>query len=273
MKHVNNQIMTIEPKDLLNLFSYWFTILIIGLTSNLAAAESKVTVFAAASLTNAMTDISKAYESEQPVKIQNSFSSSSSLAKQIETGAPADIFMSADSKWMNYLQDKKRIDASSRINLLSNRLVIIAPKGKVFRIQADQSFDFGGAFNGKLCTGETESVPVGIYAKQSLMALNWWHSVKSRIVGTIDVRAALVFVERGECSAGIVYETDAKVSNKVEIIAILPEESHDPIVYPLALVQGAKENAKGFYEYTKSEKAKAIFMKYGYTPLNHTNGQ
>ena len=258
----------IKVKRTSNLFASLLLSLILGLITNLAVAESKIAVFAAASLTNAMTDISKAYESEHPVKIQSSFSASSSLAKQIDNGAPADIFMSADSKWMNYLQEKKRIDVSSRVNLLSNRLVIIAPKGKTFKVQTDKSFNFANAFNGRLCTGEIESIPAGIYAKQSLIALNWWDSIKSRIVGTQDVRAALVFVERGECDAGIVYETDAKVSNKVEIIATLPDDSHEPIVYPLALVLGAKEDAKGFYEYIKSEKAKAIFTQYGFTPIN-----
>ncbi len=232
-----------------------------------AAAEPKVTVFAAASLTNAIGDIAKAYESEQSVKIQSSFSASSSLAKQIDSGAPADIFMSADNKWMNYLQDKKRIEVSSRVNLLSNRLVIIAPKGRAFKVQTDKRFNFANAFSGRLCTGEIASVPAGVYAKQSLIALNWWDSIKSRIVGTQDVRATLAFVERGECEAGIVYETDAKASSKVEIVAALPDESHEPIVYPLALVQGAKEEAKGFYEYLKSAKARAIFTQYGFTPI------
>lgn len=247
--------------------------LLIICVANIANAEQKITVFAAASLTNAMSEIAKQYESEQSIKTQTSFSASSELAKQIENGAPADIFMSADSKWMNYLQDKKIIDASSSVNILSNRLVIIAPKAKIFKVQTDKSFNFASTFHGKLCTGETESVPVGIYAKQSLKALNWWDSVKTRIVGTIDVRAALVFVERGECDAGIVYETDAKVSDKVEIVATLPDESHEPIVYPLALVKSAKPEAKGFYEYLKSEKAKAIFMKYGFTPINNTNSK
>ena len=154
-----------------------------------ALAQDKVTLFAAASLTNAMGEIVKAYESEQAVNIQSSYSASSSLAKQIDSGAPADIFMSADSKWMNYLQDKKRIDVSTRVNLLSNRLVIIAPKGKVFKVQTDKTFNFANAFSGRLCTGEIESVPAGIYAKQSLIALNWWDSIKTRIVGTQDSRA------------------------------------------------------------------------------------
>jgi molybdate transport system substrate-binding protein len=240
---------------------------VLGFGSSFAVADSKITVFAAASLTNAINDIARQYEAEKSVKIQSSFAASSSLAKQIENGAPADIFIAADSKWMNYLQDKKRIDTSSRVNLLGNHLVLIAPKDKAFKVQTDKTFNFANAFYGKICTGEIESVPVGIYAKQSLIALNWWDSIKTRIVGTQDVRAALVFVERGECDAGIVYETDAKVSNKVEVITLLPDASHDPIVYPLALVQDAKPEAKDFFDYLKSEKAKAIFTQYGFTIL------
>lgn len=270
MKNVLNILAPTKSKGLFNLFSSLHLSLILVLTINIANAETKVTVFAAASLTNAMTDISKAYEKTQSVKVQTSFSASSELAKQIDKGAPADIFISADSKWMNYLQNKKRIDVNTRVNLLSNRLVIIAPKGKTFKVQTDKSFNFGKAFNGKLCTGETESVPAGIYAKQSLINLNWWDSVKSRIVGTIDVRAALVFVERGECDVGIVYETDARVSKKIEIIATLPDESHEPIVYPLVMVKSAKLQASGFYEYLKSTNAKAIFIKYGFMPFHNT---
>jgi molybdate transport system substrate-binding protein len=144
---------------------------------------------------------------------------------------------------------------------------MIAPKGKAFKVQTDKTFNFANAFYGKLCTGEIESVPAGIYAKQSLISLKWWDQIKTRIVGTQDVRATLVFVERGECDAGIVYETDAKVSNKVEVLAMLPDDSHDPIIYPLALVQGAKPEAKDFFEYLKSEKAKVVFAQYGFTPI------
>ncbi len=266
-KIMNTQPLNITFNPVKNIVLCLMAGLVLNMLTTTAHAESKVTVFAAASLTNAMGDIAKAYESEQTVKVQSSYSASSNLAKQIDSGAPADIFMSADSKWMNYLQDKKRIDVHSRVNLLSNRLVIIAPKGKAFKVQTDKNFNFSTAFNGRLCTGEIESVPAGIYAKQSLVALNWWDSIKLRIVGTQDVRAALVFVERGECDAGIVYETDAKVSNKVEIVAILPEETHEPIVYPLALVQGAKPAAQGFYEFIKSDKAKTIFNQYGFTSI------
>ncbi len=238
--------------------------LVFTLTGQGAYAESKVTIFAAASLTNAVTEIANAYEKEQSVQVQKSFAASSVLAKQIENGAPVDIFISADNKWMSYLQDKSFVKPDSRVSLLGNQLVIIAPKGKAFKVTTEKGFNFAGAFYGRLCTGETESVPAGIYAKQSLKNLGWWDSIKTRIVGTQDVRAALVFVERGECDTGIVYETDAKVSDKVETIATFPESSHEPIVYPLALVKGASEQATGFYQYLKSDKAKAIFSKYGF---------
>jgi molybdate transport system substrate-binding protein len=235
------------------------------LISTASNAQDKVTIFAAASLTNAVTDIAAQYEQEQSVQIQSSFASSSTLAKQIEKGAPADIFISADTKWMSYLQNKNLLKADSRINLLGNQLVLISPKNRAFKVDMDKHFNIAGAFSGKLCTGQLDSVPAGIYAKQSLTSLNWWNAIKMRIVGTQDVRAALIFVERGECDAGIVYATDAKVSNKVEVLSIFPEASHDLIVYPLALVKNANTSAKGFYDYLKSEKAKVIFNKYGFT--------
>ena len=228
-------------------------------------ADQKVTVFAAASLTNAIGEIAAQYEKDKSINVSSAFASSSALAKQIENGAPADIFISADLKWMNVLQDKKKIDAESRRNLLGNRLVLIAPKGKGLKVQTEKSFDFSKALDGRLCTGDLESVPAGIYAKQSLLALAWWDGIKSRIVGTQDVRGALAFVERGECAAGIVYETDAKISTKIEIIATFPEETHDAIVYPVALVSGGHAEGKDFLEYLGSPKAQAIFVKYGFS--------
>ena len=235
--------------------------------TNHAIAEQKITLFAAASLTNAISEIVTDYESANPQKIQISLAASSMLAKQIESGAPADIFISADTKWMNYLQDKDLLKTDSKVNLLGNRLVLIAPKGKSFKVDFKPEFNFANAFAGKLCTGEVESVPAGIYAKQSLKALNWWESIKARIVGSQDVRAALTLVERAECDAGIVYETDAKVTEKVVTIAAFPDASHDAIVYPLSLTKNAKPEASGFYNYLKSEKAKAVFIKYGFTVL------
>lgn len=250
----------------INSVNFILSIAFACLTCN-ATAEQKVTVFAAASLTNAISEIVTDYESANPQKIQTSLAASSMLAKQIENGAPVDIFMSADTKWMNYLQDKNLLKTDSKINLLGNRLVLIAPKGKSFKVEMKPEFNLSNAFAGKLCTGEVESVPAGIYAKQSLKALNWWESIKARIVGSQDVRAALTLVERAECDAGIVYETDAKVTEKVEMIAAFPDASHDAIVYPLSLTKNAKPEASGFYDYLKSEKAKAVFVKYGFTVL------
>ena len=237
-------------------------------TSLLTQADEKVTVFAAASLTNALTDIGVLYEKEKATKIVHSFASSSTLAKQIENGAPADIFISADTKWMNYLQDKKLINTASRKNFLGNKLVLITPKGRGFNVKFDKSFDFSKSFNGHLCTGDIDSVPAGIYAKDSLIYLNWWDGIKTRIVGTQDVRGALAFVERGECAAGIVYETDAKISNKVDIVATFPEESHKPIVYPIALVVNAKNVNNDYFSYLQSSNALDIFKKYGFNILS-----
>jgi len=249
--------------------SIWMSGLLLVSLAFAVNAEDKVTIFAAASLTNVITELGAQYEKEQSVKVVNSFAASSALAKQIENGAPADIFMSADSKWMNYLQDKNLIDVSSRVNLLGNRLVLIAPKGRSFKVDFKKTFDFAKAFDGKLCTGDIDAVPVGIYAKQSFNNLGWWDSIKTRIVGTQDVRAALAFVERGECAAGIVYETDAKVSDKVDIVGVFPDETHDPVVYPLAIVSKASDNplAKSFATYLASPKAAETFSRYGFTVL------
>ena len=246
----------------------WILSLLITSIGLVANADGKVTVFAAASLTNALTDIGVLYEKEKATKIVHSFASSSTLAKQIESGAPADIFISADTKWMNYLQDKKLINTASRKEFLANKLVLIAPKGRGFNVKFDKSFDFSKSFDGRLCTGDIDSVPAGIYAKDSLIYLNWWDSIKTRIVGTQGVRGALAFVERGECAAGIVYETDAKISNKVEIVATFPEESHKPIVYPMAFVSNAKNVNNDYFSYLQSSNALDIFKKYGFNILS-----
>lgn len=232
------------------------------------ASDNKVVVFAAASLTNAIMDIVAAYETtQQPITIQTSFASSAALAKQITRGAPADIFISADQQWMNYLQSKRAIIANSRHDLLANHLVLIAPKNKTFQIDMNSSFAFAEQFKGRLCTGQVDAVPVGIYAKQALMQLDWWSSIKRRIVGAQNVRAALVYVERKECDAGIVYETDARISDKAVIVARFPANSHTPIRYPIALVNHANPQAKHFMRFLNSVQAKAIFEQYGFITL------
>lgn len=233
-----------------------------------ALAEEPVRVFAAASLTNALDDIAAEWEKAGHPKPRLAYAASSALAKQIEAGAPADVFASADRAWMDYLEDRGRIMPSTRVDLLGNELVLIVPKGKRIPIRLDRDFDIAGAFTGKLCTGEPGVVPVGIYAKQSLENLGWWVPLKGRIVGTDDVRTALAFVERGECALGIVYATDAKISSKVEILQRFPENTHKPIAYPFAAIKGARPETQAFLRFVEtSPAAAAIFSRYGFTRL------
>lgn len=231
-------------------------------TSHIAHAEEKIVVMAAASLSNALSEINRQFEQSTGIQIRASFAASSTLAKQIENGAPADIFISADSLWMDYLAEKNSSIKSSKQTLLGNSLVLIAPKGQSFTLALNKQFSLADSYSGKLCTGETASVPAGIYAKQALSYLGWWEPLKARIVGAQDVRGALNFVERGEC-IGIVYLTDALQSNKVEIMATFPPQSHEQIVYPVAQVSPQK-NAQRYMQFLFSEQAKKIFIQYGF---------
>ncbi|HKY92370.1 MAG TPA: molybdate ABC transporter substrate-binding protein [Nevskiaceae bacterium] len=232
-----------------------------------ADAEDRVRVFAAASLTNALTEIGAAWEQAGHPKPVLAFGASSALAKQVEAAAPADLFASADLAWMDYLDRRGKVDAATRTNLLGNTLVLIVPKGRRLDIEMKPGFDFAAAFSGKLCTGEPGVVPVGIYAKQGLESLGWWTAIASRVVGTDDVRTALAFVERGECAVGIVYATDAAISGKVEVLATFPPGSHEPIVYPFATVKGARPEASAFLDYLAGPDAAAVFTRYGFSRL------
>lgn len=247
------------------------TFLLLLSFSSHATEEPEITLFAAASLTNALSEIAETFQTEKSFNIKKSFASSAVLAKQIENGAPADIFISADHQWMNYLKDRNALKNGSMTNLLGNQLVLIAPKGKGFKVDMQPAFNLDQVLSGKLCTGEMRSVPVGIYARQALTALGWIQAIKQKIVGTQDVRSALTLVERGECAAGIVYETDAKISGKVETIGIFPDNTHEPVVYPVALTKNADAQSAEFYDYLKSAKAKEIFTKYGFTVLINLN--
>jgi molybdate transport system substrate-binding protein len=244
---------------------------VIGLlvVSTAIRAEEQARVFAAASLTNALTDIGVKWKDAGHPIPSLAFASSSALAKQIDSGAPADVFASADLTWMDYLDQRGKIVGGTRMNFLGNALVLIAPKGKPVAVEMKPQFNLAGAFAGKLCTGEPGVVPVGIYAQQSLEKLGWWDTLRGRIVGTDDVRTALAFVERGECRLGIVYATDAKISDKVEVVGTFPESTHEPIVYPVGLVKGSRADARAFFEYmTTSPDAAAIYAKYGFTRLS-----
>ncbi|MGR3976648.1 molybdate ABC transporter substrate-binding protein [Acinetobacter sp. 1207_04] len=235
---------------------------------NLTQAET-VKVYAAASLTNVISDIAVVYKKQHPqTDIVPVFGASSALAKQIEAGAKSDLFFSADVDWMNYLIRKQMITENKSKALLSNQLVLISPKKLNIAFKAQPNFNFAQSFKGHVCTGQMESVPAGKYAKQSLIKLNWLDSLKGRIVGTDDVRSALAFVERGECDVGIVYKTDALISKKVKVIGTFPENSHHPILYPLALTKQGEKNgdAVQFEKFVKSSpQAKIIFKKYGFS--------
>ncbi len=234
------------------------------LTAGLTRAN-ELKVFAAASLTDALTELTAAHQKiDATTSIKNSFASSAILAKQIENGAATDLFISADTAWLDYVQKRNLVVHASRKNLLANDLVLVAPPGTNPQVSLNKGFDFASSFTGKLCTGDPASVPVGKYAKQALEYFNWWHGVERRLVGTEDVRTALVFVERGECGLGIVYSTDAKISKKVRLVASFPSESHLPIIYPGALTSKAGAEAQKFWQYLQSPAAAEVFKKYGF---------
>lgn len=232
------------------------------------AQAGDVKLYAAASLTDALTELSASYQkSHADVSIKKSFAGSSTLAKQIENGAPADIFISADNDWEDYLFQRGLLQKESRKKLLANELVLISPLTNEIKVALEPTFNFAAAFNGRLCTGDTASVPVGKYAKQTLTYYAWWDKIAPRVVGTEDVRTALAFVERGECNLGIVYKTDAQLSKKVKVVAIFPAASHTPIEYPGALTKNASAEAKVFWAFLQSEEAKKVFARYGFSVL------
>lgn len=230
-------------------------------------AEAPVTVFAAASLTNAFQDIGKLYKAKTGTEVAFSFAASSTLAKQLEAGAPAGIFASADTKWMDYTEGKDLTLKATRVTPIGNSLVLIMPADKARDVTLDASFDwtaFLGA-DGRIATGLTDSVPIGIYAKTALTTLGAWDKVKERVVGAESVRAALALVERGEALAGIVYSTDAAVANNVKIVATLPANSHPPVEYPFEIVKGQDTAAtRAFFDFLVGPEAKAVYAKYGF---------
>lgn len=250
--------------------------LLSALIASLPCAHADVTVYAAASMTNAIDDINQRYAQTYPkaARVKTSYAASSTLAKQIEQGAPADVFISADTAWMDYLAHKNRLLPNSVRQVLANRLVLIAPNQQPPKtpIRLTKAFDIARAFDGRLCTGHTQSVPVGRYAKQALTRLGWWQTLQPRLVEADDVRAALNFVNRGECGLGIVYATDARIASNVHVVATLPTNLHTPIIYPMALVQpqgAAKPDAETvrYYQFLQSPTAKAVYRKYGFSVL------
>ena len=232
-----------------------------------AARGADVTVFAAASLTNALQDIGRAYGSSTPGRIIFSFASSSTLAKQIEAGAGPDIFISADDDWMNYLSTKKVIKIDTRTALLGNRLVVVVPANSAVVLDLKIGADWLSALpHGRIVTGDPAHVPVGKYAQQALMKLGIWDQIAPRLVRADNVRSALVLVERGEAAAGIVYATDAAISKSVKVAGLIPEDAHEPISYPMAITAGSKSpDTERFFAFLTSPAAESIFTRFGFT--------
>jgi molybdate transport system substrate-binding protein len=241
-----------------------------GAASPPACAEDKaLTLFAAASMKNALDDINATFTAKTDIKVSASYAASSLLAKQIEQGAPADIFVSADTDWMDYVAASNNINEATRINLLGNSIVLIAPKdSKIGHVTIDQNFDLAKlAGDGRIATGDVKAVPVGKYAKAALEKLGAWAAAEPKFAMADSVRAALTLVARGEAALGIVYATDARVEPGVKIVGTFPADTHPPIIYPVAATVTAKPEAKDYLDYLHSSSAKAVLEKYGFVYL------
>ncbi len=233
----------------------------------LTARAQELTVFAAASLTDAMKDVSQLWVNAGHQPLRMSFGSSSTLARQIEQGAPANLFASADEKWMDYLAGKGQIVPDTRKDLLGNDLVLVVPATKPQHLIIGNGFDLVGLLgpNGRLAVGDPGHVPVGIYAEQALRKLGLWDGIASRLARTDDVRSGLLLVERGEAPAGIVYATDAAVSKGVMVAGTFPAESHDPVSYPFAVTKtGDTAEARALLAFLAGPQARSVFLQRGF---------
>jgi molybdate transport system substrate-binding protein len=230
------------------------------------AQGGDVVVFAAASLKNALDAINAQWHKETGKKATISYAASSALAKQIEQGAPAQMFISADIDWMDYVAGKSLIKPETRSNLLGNRIVLVAPKDKARAIDIKPGFDLAGALgDGRLSIANVDSVPAGKYGKAALEKLGVWASVAGKLAQAENVRAALLLVSRGEAPAGIVYQTDAASDKGVTVIGTFPEDTHPPIIYPFALTTNAGPDAAALLAYVRSGKSKPLFEAQGFT--------
>jgi molybdate transport system substrate-binding protein len=231
--------------------------------------DKTITVFAAASMTNALNDVDAAFTKQTGIKVVTSYDASSALMKQIENGAPADVFISANLKCMDHGVEKKIINESTRINLLGNVLVLIAGKNsKIDHVDIEPGLDLAKlAGYGRIATGDVKEVPVGLYAKAALEKLGLWLSVEAKMAMTVNVRGALAYIARGEGALGIVYATDAKVEPGVKVVGVFPDNSHDPIIYPVAATVSAKPETTQYVAFLSSAAAKRIFEGYRFSVL------
>ena len=243
------------------------SLFVLALLMPFTARAQKLTVMAAASLTEAMKDVSAQWEQAGHKPLQMSFGASSAMARQIEQGAPANIFASADEKWMDFLVDRNLIASETRKSLLGNEVVLVVPVSKPQHVTIAPGFDLLGMLGagGRLAVGNHAHVPVGIYAEQALKKLGMWDAIEPRLARTEDVRAALRFVELGEAPAAIVYATDAAISKGVSVAGIFPPNSHDPVTYPFAIVKtGDNPDARNFMTFLESPRAREIFVRRGF---------
>jgi molybdate transport system substrate-binding protein len=244
-----------------------FVLLLCLLLAPIAAHAQSLTVFAAASLTDAMKDVSALWQKAGHPPLTLSFAASSTLARQIEQGAPANVFASADEKWMDYLAGKNLIATDTRKDLLGNDLVLVVPANKPMHVTIGPGFDLAKLLgpDGRLSVGDPAHVPAGIYAEQALRKLGLWDSVAPHLARAEDVRAALLLVERGEAPAGIVYGTDAAVSKGVMVAGTFPESSHDPVSYPFAVLKsGDTPAARALMTFLEGPQARAVFVQRGF---------
>jgi molybdate transport system substrate-binding protein len=247
-----------------------------ALAAGPAAAEAgraPLTVFAAASLTDALQEADAAFTAASGITVKESFAASSVLAKQIEAGAPADVFFSADLQWMDYLAQHGLIDAGSRRDVLGNALVLIAPADSALQLKISPGFALLAALHGgKLASGDPDSVPAGLYARAALTQLGVWQQVEPQLVRAESVRAALAYVARGEAPLGIVYRTDALAEPHVRVVDTFPADSHPPIIYPLALTRHAPAAAQRYVKFLAGATARLIFERKGFVVLGSAGG-
>lgn len=224
-------------------------------------AGTKLTIFAAASTTDVMKELAEAYETKTGTTVQFNFAASGALARQIEAGTPADVYISANTKWMDFLEEKGLLENGTRADIVKNALVLIAPQESAMTYAG-----FPNNLKGKLAVGDFKSVPAGSYAQAALTTLGLLDAVTDKLVKGSNVRTVLMYVERGEADAGIVYQTDAIRSKKVQLLGIFPPDSHPPIIYPAASLNGS-DSAKAFLAFIQSEETKAIWRKHGFSPV------
>ncbi len=230
-----------------------------------AAVAQAPVVFAAASMRNALDEAAALYAARTGVRVTIAYAGSSALARQIEAGAPADVFISADLAWMDYLEKRGLVQPATRRDLVGNRLVLVAPAKQPLTLKIEPGFAIAPALDGgRIALAEPNSVPAGKYAKAAFEKLGVWDRISGRVAAAANVRAALALVARGEAPLGVVYQSDARAEPAVMVAGVFPEDTHPPIVYPIAALKDARAGAAQFIRFLTSRDAAAIFDKYGF---------